>query len=376
MTNKSTLKQVYKLRQELHKNPELSGEEEKTRRRVLSFLKGFGFTDFIHLNGGSLLVFLGDKKLPKVIIRSELDALPIEEDSKLEYKSKIKGKAHLCGHDGHMSSIIYTATLFKENMPKDYCPCLLFQSAEETGQGAKLVMTDKSFGSLNVVSFISYHNLPSYKRGLVLSHGPVFAAGSCGVKIKLRGYEGHAAHPEKSLSPIPELIKLIEYCEKNNEIGGPWLNPTHINVGEPRFGITPGNALLHVTLRSTNPRELDKLKRGIESKAKALSKKKGLKLDLEFVEDFPVLVNDKKLTKMFPKLLNKLEVEHEVLPEPVRWSEDFAVYAKKAPIYMFCIGSGEDQPALHHPTYDFPDEIIPVAGKVFKAFADECAKLI
>ena len=362
------LEKVIAFRQHIHQYPEISGEETQTRKALKDFLTAMGFSNFKELNGGSFLVYLGDSSKAKIVFRAEQDALPIQEENEMTYQSSIQGKAHLCGHDGHMSTLLYLAELIKNDGLSKYCPCLLFQSAEETGQGAKLSLADEQLKKEHIKAFFAYHNLPAYPKGKLLFAAPTFAAGSVGVKIRLRGHTAHAARPEQAKNPSKAMRVLMDFCDANTNVnGGPWMTVCHARLGEAAFGITPGEALLQVTVRSFDQQELEQLLEQLKQEAIAQAEKENLKIEVEFLEDFPVLMNHPEL---HDKVLSIAQAkQYERLEEPVCWSEDFAFYREIAPIYMFCVGSGEQQPPLHNPGYDFPDEIIEPTAQFFHSIA-------
>jgi amidohydrolase len=191
------LTHINAFRRELHRHPEVSGEEAETARRVREALL-LAKPDRIvsNLGGhGVAAVYEGAIPGPTVMIRAELDGLPIEELSDLAYRSTVSGKGHLCGHDGHMSILMALATALGQKRPTKGRVVLLFQPAEENGAGAAAVLADPEFATLKPDMALSLHNFPGIRLGhVLLRDGPVNCA-SRGMKIVLKGKTSHASYP-------------------------------------------------------------------------------------------------------------------------------------------------------------------------------------
>jgi amidohydrolase len=185
-------------RRALHREPELSGQEEATARRVEAVLAATRADRIIKGLGGHgvAAVYEGAAPGPTVMFRAELDALPIEEITGLPYRSAMPGKAHLCGHDGHMATLAALARRLGRERPGCGRAVLLFQPAEENGAGAAAVLADPRFHAIAPVHAFALHNLPGLPFGHVaLDQGPVNCA-SRGVGVVLAGKTAHASMPE------------------------------------------------------------------------------------------------------------------------------------------------------------------------------------
>ncbi len=162
--------ELIKLRKDLHCNPELSGKEKNTSAKIKNFISQFNPDEVISNIGGNGIAFIfkGKEEGKTILFRSELDALPISEQNDFEYKSSVENVSHKCGHDGHMTILSGLASLLKNKKPDRGKVVLLFQPAEETGEGAAKVLEDKKFEQINPDYVFALHNLPGYPAGSVV----------------------------------------------------------------------------------------------------------------------------------------------------------------------------------------------------------------
>src|SRR5690606_11249383 len=187
--NKETLKKITLFRHELHQYPELSGNEKNTAKRIKSFFGPLKPDRTLSKIGGEgvAFVFEGKEKGPTTLIRCELDALPIAENTATQYQSEIPGLSHACGHDGHMAIVCGVGENLANNRPSKGKVILLFQPAEETGKGAVQVLKSKAFNDIELDYAFALHNLPGYIRNEIILRKGSFSAASIGMEIHLKG---------------------------------------------------------------------------------------------------------------------------------------------------------------------------------------------
>lgn len=362
--------QLVALRHTLHQSPELSGEERQTAERIATVLTALGADRlWCGLGGhGVAAEFAGREQGPTVLLRCELDGLPIREVSDLPYASTLPGKGHLCGHDGHMVSMLGVAMQLATRPQKGRI-ILLFQPAEETGAGAQAVIDDPRWPDIRPDFAFAYHNVPGRPLGEVgLRAGPSNCA-SRGMQILLEGKSSHAAAPEDGVSPGPAMARLMTSLPELSygTIGDEAFSLatlTHANLGEPSFGIAPADGELRVTLRSMTNERMDALMQ--EALRRVDQNAQGLAVEIRWHDVFRAVVNDVEATDMARNAARTLGQHSFEMPTPMRWSEDFGRFgddgAKAALLYL---GAGEQHPQLHNPDYDFPDALIPVAVDMF-----------
>ena len=218
-------KELVKLRKELHKNPELAGQEKNTSARIKNFIDNFNPDETITGIGGNGIAFIfkGSKEGKTILFRCELDALPIKEQNDFDYKSLVENVAHKCGHDGHMTILSGLASLFKNQKPEKGKVVFLFQPAEETGEGAKRVVDDKNFRRIKPDYVFALHNLPGFPLGSVAVKTGIFAAASKGMIVKLYGKTSHASEPKNGITPTPATASITEKM--------PPMNMRHLSQG-------------------------------------------------------------------------------------------------------------------------------------------------
>ncbi|WP_419902359.1 amidohydrolase [Kiloniella sp.] len=359
-------------RHELHQFPEVSGDEKETSSRVATFLEQFEPDQLVRNLGGHGLaaVYKGLAEGPTVLIRCELDGLPIEETGTAPYKSTISGKGHLCGHDGHMTMVAGIASLLHRTRPTKGRVILMFQPAEETGAGAKAVIEDPAFSNLKPDYAFSLHNLPGRPLHEVgLKSGP-FNCASQGLWVTLEGKTSHASHPEDGRSPanaMCELVTKLADIPKSPELTDNFslVTVVHARLGEEAFGITPGAAKVMVTLRSETDEVMAQLQAISEGFIKEIGDRHTLETNFGYEDIFAASVNDDEATDLLRAALSGEKVGMGEMPGPMRWSEDFGQFSRVSKSAMFTLGSGVHQPQLHNPDFDFPDELIETGTKIF-----------
>jgi amidohydrolase len=360
------------LRHELHRFPEVSGDEAKTARRITRALRPYRPDQLLTGLGGHgvAAVFEGIKPGPTVLIRAELDGLPIEELSTADYRSQHAGYGHLCGHDGHMVMVVALADQLAQQRPACGRVVLAFQPAEETGKGAIAYRSDPRFAAIAPDYAFSLHNLP----GMALGHVSLCAAAancaSRGMRISLTGKTSHAAAPADGVSPMAAMAALMPALVALGQGGAldaayALATLTHARLGEATFGVAPGAGEVWATLRTVNDTRMAQLCEAAGILVQAEAARHGLALEISYDDVFEACENHPEAVGHLQTALTDAGVAWQMTDSPQRWSEDFGQFAKGAKSAMFWLGSGENQPQLHNPDYDFPDALIPAGTGVF-----------
>ncbi|WP_127113333.1 amidohydrolase [Shimia sediminis] len=363
------------LRHELHRRPESSGEERETAKRIRNELIALGADQIWQRLGGHgvAAAFDGATDGPTVLLRCELDGLPIHEISDIAHKSEIEGRGHLCGHDGHMASMLGVAMALAIR-PTSGRVILLFQPAEETGAGAKSVMEDPRWPEIRPDYAFAYHNVPGRPLGEIgLRPGPGNCA-SRGMQILLEGKSSHAAAPEDGVSPgatMASLMHALPALSAGTIADGDFAlaTLTHAQLGDPTFGIAPGRGELRVTLRCMTDARMDLLVCDALSLVERYSD--GLSVSFHWHDVFLSVTNDPEATDIARQIAQSQCRSLREMPTPMRWSEDFGrIGGDGAKAAMIYVGAGENHPQLHNPDYDFPDALIPIVIDLFSGIID------
>jgi len=253
----SELEVLTAFRRNLHRRPEVSGEERETAETIIAAL-GETKPDAVvtGLGGhGVAAIYEGREPGPTLMVRAELDGLPIEEISEISHRSEIQGKGHLCGHDGHMTILMALAKGLGQKRPAKGRAILMFQPAEENGAGAAAVLADPQFTEIKPNLVFSLHNFPGLSFGrAALRAGPVNCA-SRGMRVSLSGKMAHASTPEDGLAPtfaVASLLSELTALGNNGPLDEDYtlVTVTHARIGEAAFGISPGYAEIWATLRT------------------------------------------------------------------------------------------------------------------------------
>jgi amidohydrolase len=380
----SSLDQLYTT---LHEHPELAQHEKETSRRMADELKKLGFEVFENIGGYGLAGVLKNGTGPTVLIRADMDALPIEEKTGLPFASKAKGTnaagnevgvMHACGHDLHMSVFIGTARVLTQ-LKKQWKGTLVLiaQPAEEVGFGADMMLKDGLYTKVPYPDYaLALHNNATLPSGTIGYNVKNFMASVDMMNITVFGKGGHGAAPHQTVDPIVLSSQMIQAFQLivSREINP--LEPAVITVGSIHGGtvhnIIPDEVKLQLTLRSYSPEVREQIKASISNKAKYLALQAGLppeKAPAITINDglVPATINDEKLVRqLLPVFESALGSKNVIEVAPSMIGEDFSRFAtheKKSPLCMFWLGTASPEkikksqetgvplPSLHTSTY-------------------------
>lgn len=361
-------------RRDLHRRPEVSGEERETAETVVKALAETKPDAVMTGLGGHGVAAIYEGREPgrTVMVRAELDGLPIEEISEISHRSEIKGKGHLCGHDGHMTILTALAKGLGRERPVRGRAILMFQPAEENGAGAAAVLADPKFAAIKPDLVFALHNFPGIGFGhAALRSGPVNCA-SRGMRISLSGKTAHASTPEDGIAPtfaVAALLSGLTALGNNGPIDDTYtlVTVTHARLGEAAFGISPGYAEIWATLRTLTDERMSDLVARAEALVAREAEAAGLKVTIGYEDVFHQCSNAEATVTALERAMDEEGVSHDkgegVLP--MKGSEDFGLFGRVAPAAMFFLGAGENHARLHNPDYDFPDDLIGIGARVF-----------
>lgn len=367
------IKPFVKHRKYLHQHPEISGEEDKTANYIKKQLAKISSDFVVHqvANTGVLAILNTKKQGKHIMFRCELDALPIEEQNTFKHKSKINGKSHKCGHDGHMAIMLAFAQHLVDYSPKKGMVSLLFQPAEENGEGARSVIEDEVFKKECYPDYVfALHNVPGYDKDMVITKSGTFTPSVISANITLIGKTAHAAEPENGINPayaIAEMMQKIKEIEIRDTHSSSFriITPIFIEVGSESYGVAAGNGRVGLTLRTWSNSMMDKLRESFLDVLLDVVQEHDLEYQIEWLQEFKSVKNDKKSTELVQNAAIDANLNCMINEKPFKWGEDFGLFTEKFSGAMFALGAGKDTPALHNPDYDFPDELISSGCKMF-----------
>ncbi len=398
------MKILESLRHKLFKSAELSGNEKETNKIINRFLEKTN--PDIHLKNvggyGIIAIYKGVEDGRNIMLRADIDGLNIpmnncqqptvnsqqtiqleseklktseseKESSKLNVQSsKLNAQSsHRCGHDGHAAILCGLAMRLGKKRPAKGNVILLFQPAEETGEGAKAVINDPQFRDLKIDTAFALHNLPSYAKHQIVVKKDCFASASLGLKLIFDGKTSHASQPEKGNNPQIVVTTLLDAFQRKYENlkkdkHHTILTITRVVIGEETFGVTPGHAEIWMTLRSQDDKALQNLTESTIGLCEYISKEYRLNFSHSIHEDFAATMNSGDNTEIVRRAARDLKLSVNEIKEPFPWSEDFGRFGNICPICLFGLGCGLEHEPLHSPRYEFEDEIIDTGIDVFE----------
>lgn len=372
------------LRRKIHQHPELGFEEKTTSQLVASRLKALGYEVHTGLAKtgvvGTLKVGDGKKILG---IRADMDALPIVEDNNKSWISRIPGKFHGCGHDGHTTILLCAAEYLAKTRHFNGTLHLIFQPAEELLYGGKVMMDDGLFKLFPCDMIFALHNMPGLKTGEFYFKKGVMMASSDTVHIEITGIGGHGAMPEKTIDATLVACHIGIALQSIISRNVPPIEAGVITIGAIQAGDAPNvineKALLKLSIRSLNPQVRKLLLKRVTEIAQGQATSFGATVEVKHINGSPVLANADTATEFATQVAKTMFGETKVHTDikPVMGSEDFAfmLEAHSNGCY-FMIGNGDEQDAamVHNPKYIFNDDIIVPAAAYWGALTEAYLK--
>ncbi|TQR21305.1 M20 metallopeptidase family protein [Psychrobacillus vulpis] len=363
---------IIEQRRYLHTHPELSHQEKETKTYITSQLHGLGIETYSITGKDVIGIIKGDHPGKTVAIRSDMDALPILEETGLPFSSVNNGVMHACGHDGHMSILLGIARLLVSNKSAIHGTIhLLFQHAEEEVPGGAVEIVGAN-GLNNIEAIFGYHLWQPLKSGLIgVRQGPTMA-GADRFIIRIFGKGGHGSMPEETIDPTLVISQIITQLHTIVSRSIKAIDQAVISIGELHSGtsynVIPDTAFASGTVRYFNKDTSLLIEKRIEDIIAGVCKSFGATYELDYIHGDPPVLNDKALTAFIQKTAISLFGEEKVVEiDPILGSEDFSYYSHEIPASFTFIGVGkEDTPyGHHHPKFDIDEDMLPVGVELF-----------
>ena len=354
-------------RRDMHENPELLFDTHRTAALVEDKLHTFGCDEVVTGLGrtGVVGVIRGRATASgKVIgLRADMDALPIDEATGLDYASKIPGKMHACGHDGHTSMLLGAAQYLAETRNFDGTAVVIFQPAEEGGGGGKVMCEDGLMERFAIQEVYGMHNWPGRPAGsFAIRPGPFFAA-SDKIEIEIEGKGGHAAKPHETIDPVvmaAHLITQLQTIASRNADPTEQIvvSVTSLKTSSDTFNVIPSRVVMQGTVRTLDNGLQDLAEARMQALCDSIGAGFGGQVRLRYERSYPVMENHPDQTDFAAHVARSVSGQCDKAPL-VMGGEDFAFMLQERPGAYILVGNG-DTAAVHHPDYDFNDAIIPV----------------
>ena len=373
--------QITSIRRHVHENPELSFQEKNTTEFIYNTLKDTSIQTQRFPSGTGLVgVLEGKGDGPTLGIRADIDALPIKEETNLEFASKNPGVMHACGHDIHTSVLLGTAIVL--DRLKDQINGkikFIFQPAEETMQGAKYMIEEGVLTNPDVDNIVCLHTWPFTDAGKIgVRHGAIMASTNR-FEITVSGTGGHSAHPHKSVDPIPIAAQIVTGLQQIVSRKLPPLDSAVITIGQIHGGtadnVIAKNVTISGTVRTLKTEVNEKIKQSMEEIAGNIAKAYHATAELAYFPGSPPVINNDALVDLLQEtVIESLGEENlEYLPEPSLGGEDFSFYLQHVDGMLFRLGTRNDteasQRGLHNPGIIFDEKAISTGITTMSSFA-------
>ena len=372
------------IRRDIHANPELGFEETRTSQLVADKLAEYGVEVHRGLAKTGVVGVIKGKKHSSghaIGLRADMDCLPMHETGDVPHKSKVAGRMHACGHDGHTTMLLGAARYLAQTRNFDGTVNLIFQPAEEGGGGGRVMVEEGLFRKFPVDAVYALHNWPGLPVGkMAVRPGPMMAA-TDEIKIKVRGRGGHAALPQLAADPVVATAHIITALQTIASRNANPIDALVVSVCSMQtsqvgaYNVIPGHVELVGTVRSFSPAMRELAEKRIKEIATSVAQGLGASAEVEYRRGYPATVNTEKEAVFAAQVGEKVFGKGNVVTdgEPTMGGEDFSYMLQAKPGAYVFLGQGGQQGGcfLHNPGYDFNDEVIPFGAGYLAALVEE-----
>jgi hippurate hydrolase len=359
------------LRHDLHAHPELGFEEKRTSDVVAEWLARCGIE--VHrgiAHTGVIGVLRAGTSNKAIGVRADMDALPVLEQNTFPHHSQHPGKMHACGHDGHTAILLAAAEHLAQTRAFDGTVVFIFQPAEETVGGGRVMIEEGLFQRFPVDAVFGLHNWPGLPVGQFAVHnGPVMACADQ-FDIVLTGHGAHAAMPQQGADPViagAALVQALQTVVSRNvdPLDSAVVSVTRFHAGEA-YNVIPGEARIGGTVRAFKPEVEDQIEAAMERLCAGIGAAHHVQATLSYHRGYPPTINSAHEAGLCKKIAASLVGEHNVRTDlpPTMGAEDFAYMLREKPGCYIWLGNGPGDGGctLHNPRYDFNDQALPVGA--------------
>jgi len=375
------------IRRDIHAHPELGFEETRTSQLVADKLAEYGIEVHRGLaKTGVVGVVKGKKDSGRAIgLRADMDCLPMHETGDVPHRSKVAGRMHACGHDGHTTMLLGAARYLAQTRNFDGTVNLIFQPAEEGGGGGRVMVEEGLFQRFPCDAVYAIHNWPGLAPGkIAVRAGPMMAA-TDEIKITVRGRGGHAALPHLAADPVVATAHIITALQTIASRNANPIDALVVSVCSMQtsqvgaFNVIPGHVELVGTVRTFSKEMRELAEKRIQEIVTSVAQGLGTSATVEYRRGYPATVNTEKEASFAAQVGEKVFGKGNVVTdgEPTMGGEDFSYMLQARPGAYVFLGQGGTQGGcfLHNPGYDFNDEVIPLGAGYLAALAEESLPL-
>ncbi len=374
------------IRRSIHRHPELGFKEYKTSELITKKLDELGITYKKRVAKTGVIADIGPKDTgPIIALRADMDALPVEEETGLSFSSKERNIMHACGHDGHVAMLLGAAALLKKEEDRLRLPVrLIFQPAEEAGAGAKAMIDSGVLEGVDII--FAGHIDPNFKVGEIGYRHGLLNAYADGFEICITGEGGHGARPHEGKDALVAASHLVLSLQSLSARCIDPLSPHVISVGYMQIGDAPNciahHGVIKGTVRSTDSKVRQEIISGIKRCCNSIEVMMDIKVELNWVQSYPPVINDDYALSIVEMAAKSVipSTGFKFIPLPSLGGEDFAYYLEKVRGAMVRFGASvspiKPQYPLHHPKFDFNEEVFKIGASFMAHVAMLAAKML
>jgi amidohydrolase len=369
-------------RRDLHAHPETAFQEHRTSQFVADKLQSFGIEVVRGLAGtGVVGVLKGRRDGGRGVgLRADMDALDVHEQTNLPHASKVPGKMHACGHDGHTTMLLGAAKYLADTRDFAGTAYFIFQPAEEMEGGGRVMVEEGLFERFNMDSVYGLHNWPGLPVGHVaVREGPMMAAADH-FEITITGHGAHAAMPHQGIDAVLIAAHIVTGLQtiasrSVDPLASVVVSVTQIHGGDA-LNVTPQQVVLRGSVRSFDPEVQDLAETNLGRIARGVAAAHGAEAEFRYERRYPATVNSQAETRHAAEVATQVVEAGNILDgvAPSMASEDFAFMLQRKPGSYIWLGAGENQPNLHSPHFDFNDDLLPIGASYWARLVEETLK--
>ena len=367
MFNTSHINDAIALRRDLHRHPELGFEEHRTSEKIATLLGEWGWRVHRGLAGTGVVAQMG-QGAPVIGLRADIDALPMDEATGLDYASATPGKMHACGHDGHTAMLLLAARKIAEEGIKQGTVTLIFQPAEENDGGARVMIEQGLFREFPIDQVYGIHNWPGLTPGRMVARDDKMMAAFAVFEIEVSGRGGHGAMPEQSDGVIAAAAAMASALQEIPARSLSPLEPGVVSVTQIHSGsawnVCPDRAVLRGTARWFDPDAGDTIEARVKEVANACAAAQGCAARIDYQRRYPATINSAAEAAVARDVAAEMGL-NTAIAAPSMASEDFAFMLNEVPGAYVWLGAAREgeNPGLHSAKFDFNDAVLPVGAE-------------
>ncbi len=373
------LPEITAWRRDFHENPELLFDTHRTAGIVAGKLREFGCDEVVEGIGrtGVVGVIRGksDSAGRVIGLRADMDALPINEATGVEYASKVPGKMHACGHDGHTAMLLGAAKYLAETRNFDGTAVVIFQPAEEGGGGGREMVEDGMLDRWNIQEVYGMHNMPGIPVGAFAIRPGAMMAAADQFEVLVTGKGGHAAKPHDCIDTTvvaSHIVLALQTIASRNvdPLIQVVVSVTSFQTESTAFNVIPQTVTLRGTVRTLDPKVQDFTETRLREIAEGTARTFGATAEVNYMRGYPVTMNTPENTEHAARAARAIAGDVDMSIAPLMGAEDFSFMLNERPGAYIFVGNGATA-MVHHPQYNFDDDAIPFGSSWYAGMVEE-----